>query len=1237
MPRKPSLPPAQDQASAEDPAADQFRLLVEGFADPLLLLDSDYLIRYANRAFLRLFGYQPAEVIGQPYTLLSPKHDLAVMAAHLAGLQPGVDEPVAIECRLIRRDGTPEITEITLNRLTDAQGKQLIVLHLHLVTEQKQAEEKLRISQARYRSLVETQADLVSRNDPAGTITFVNDAFCRVLGLSREALLGRQFQEFIHPDDLPGMRAAGEGIRLAPYRKYLECRLLTPGGARWFGWESSAILDENGLVIEYQGVGRDITDRKEIDTALRASEERYRSLLASLESMVAGVDETGRFLYLNEMAARQFGAPAATLVGKTMAELLPEPVATRQMEDIRKVIHEDRAMTFEAASLVQGHLRWYRTTIQPVHDHTGKVVYVLINSTDIHNLKMAEAALRQQLDGERVAAEILQRLVNVEFENHTETIQSALASLGEQVGVDRCFIFVYHPGADEFANTYEWRAAGIDPSGSAGRRFRTQDHPLLLQPILRGEMINVPRVSDLPDTDPGVEIIKAQGVSSILHLPLTSEKGILGLIGFDVIGREHSWQEAEIHLLSIVGRIIANGLEQLQHEQEILALNQSLEQRVSERTEAVRQSQASLQAVLDTASDLIQSLDETGHYVYVNQAWCKTLGYSAEEARQMSMWQVLDPAYHPHCERTFRELIATGAPKTLDVVFRSRQGQAVLVEGRVTVRQELNGQRLTNGFFRDVTQRKLAENALRESEAQLRISRDKLSAANAALEKAARMKDEFLASMSHELRTPLTGILGLTEVLQMNVYGPLTEKQGKALKNIEESGRHLLALINDILDLSKIEAGMLELNIEPVALVQICQASLQLTKGLAHKKQQLVDFSITPSDIHVRGDARRLKQMLVNLLSNAIKFTPEKGSLGLDVRADQSEQTVRLAVWDRGIGIDPENLKKLFQPFVQLESSLARQYEGTGLGLSLVQRMAELHGGSVEVESAPGEGSRFTILLPWPPDATLSSLPSNPEAELLNKALIVEDREIDAGQLARYLRILGMEATIHTTGQGTVDLAAQTKPDVILLDLGLPDQYGLDVLAELKANPNTRNFPVIICSVEEKRSQAVSLGAAGYLVKPATITDLRNELDRIARELAQHTVTPPAPGSTRPTILIVDDNEMIIATLNDFLETQNLRVVAARGGVEMLEVVSDLHPDIILMDIQMPVMDGLEATRRLRSHSDPLVARVPIIALTGLAMAGDRERCLAAGANDYMSKPVGLQQLADKIRELLKH
>ncbi len=390
-----------------------------------------------------------------------------------------------------------------------------------------------------------------------------------------------------------------------------------------------------------------------------------------------------------------------------------------------------------------------------------------------------------------------------------------------------------------------------------------------------------------------------------------------------------------------------------------------------------------------------------------------------------------------------------------------------------------------------------------------------LSLANAELARAARLKDEFLANMSHELRTPLNAILGLSEAVLEGVYGPLTGRQQKSLHSIGEAGHHLLSLVNDILDVAKAQAGKLELQIGVVSINGLCQSSLGLVRQMAHQKGIQLLPEIDEQVTSIEGDPRRLKQVLVNLLSNAVKFTPQGGKVGLKVTGDPARETVHLTVWDSGIGISDQDLGRLFQPFVQLDAGLSRQYAGTGLGLALVRRLVELHGGGIAVESEVGQGSRFTVSLPWPAPAV------------------------------------------------AVDSAA-TRP------------------------------------ADEQTTLAVRR----------------------------------SPGVKAPLVLLAEDNPTSMTMFQNYLLVKGYRVVSACNGVKAIEQAYEQRPDLILMDIQMPEMDGLTAIRRLRDDIE--LSGIPIIALTALAMPGDRERCIRAGADDYLSKPVALKQLLKAIEELLK-
>ena len=388
-----------------------------------------------------------------------------------------------------------------------------------------------------------------------------------------------------------------------------------------------------------------------------------------------------------------------------------------------------------------------------------------------------------------------------------------------------------------------------------------------------------------------------------------------------------------------------------------------------------------------------------------------------------------------------------------------------------------------------------------------------LSLANAELSRVMQSKDDFLSAMSHELRTPLNAILGLSESLCEGVYGGLTDKQTKSINTIAESGHHLLSLINDLLDIAKIGAGKMDLDWTNSNLEDVCKSSMRFISGLASKKKISVSLFTDPIASIIHADQRRLKQILVNLLSNAVKFTEEGGHISLQTSSNPERNAIEISVTDNGIGISNSDIERLFRPFTQLDSKLSRQYAGTGLGLSLVLRLAELHGGSIEVKSELGKGSCFTVSLPW--SESKSHFP----------------------QVA----------------------PAYKNPDI--------------------------------------------------------------STDRIA-----------AKG---PLILLVDDNEINLSTVGDYLRAQDFCVILARNGLEAIQVVRERKPQLVLMDIQLPVMDGIDAISILRA--DPTFASLPILALTSRAMVGDRERCIEAGANDYLTKPVQLKQLTHVILSHLNH
>jgi PAS domain S-box-containing protein len=572
----------------------------------------------------------------------------------------------------------------------------------------------------------------------------------------------------IYPDDREHVQsswiAALHGVPLNT-----DYRVVVNDEVRWIHVTAKITLDEQQKPTSIIGVLQDITDHKQAEIALRRSEEKYRGLMESLDSAIHSVDPDGRFLYINEVAARLFERTPEEIIGKTFYDVFPHDSATRQLERLRQVIHHNRSVVSEWRGAIFGEPRWYPTSMQPIHDEVGRVISVLVNSTDIHDLKTAQ--------------------------------------------------------------------------------------------------------------------------------------------------------------------------------QELLDLNHTLEERVVQRS-------AEFQDLYDNAPNGYHSLDKDGMLSMVNQTELTWLGYSRDEMIGRPFTDFITEQSRATFQEHYAQFKQSGRMRGLEYECIRKDGTTFHIQIDATAIYDSQGTYVTSrSTMIDNTEHKKAEETLQR--------------ANSELARAARTKDEFLANMSHELRTPLNAILGMSEGLREEIRGPLNPRQQDALKLIESSGRHLLMLINDILDLSKVEAGRMDLFTEIMSVSEICQSSLMFVRDLALKKSLTLTFQMNDHLAMMEVDPKRLKQMLVNLLSNAVKFTPDKGAVSLNVNTDTTASLIRFMVRDTGIGISPDNIARLFQPFIQLDSSLSRQYEGTGLGLALVRRLANLHGGNVTVESEVGQGSCFTITLPY--------------------------------------------------------------------------------------------------------------------------------------------------------------------------------------------------------------------------------------------------------------------------------
>ena len=637
-----------------------------------------------------------------------------------------------------------------------------------------------------------------------------------------------------------------------------------------------------------------------------------------------------------------------------------------------------------------------------------------------------------------------------------------------------------------------------------------------------------------------------------------------------------------------------------------------------------------LQLVLNNIPVRVFWKDVNGVFVGCNRHFAEDMGLSEPEdvIGENDMSFATTKGQAEVFRKVDREVMESGKPR-----YKIRESHEV--EGEATRWLETNKVPLHDGSGKVIGILGTYENISDRVKHEERLSR-----ANAELARAARMKDQFLAGMSHELRTPLNSILGLSEALQEQVYGEINERQQNAIKRVEEGGRHLLALINDILDIAKFEAGEVTLEIQPVGVRQVCESSLSFVREQAGKKNLKLDWSVDESIDFLFGDERRLKQILINLLSNSVKFT-EQGSVELKVTCSPDRGTIFFCVEDSGIGIPDEKLCELFKPFRQVDSSLARAYDGAGLGLSLVKHMAELHGGSAAVESVVDEGSRFTVAIPWrtrfeevTPSAELVSLELASPKKTKRRALVVEDCKESADQVSRYLEEFGYDVSVVDSGELALTTAASEVPDLIILDILLPGISGWTVLENLRVHRRTSEIPVLIISVMDERNNANLSSANGYLVKPIDRSIFRSKLEAAGLEIKEESETTSEESSAtscdrqaggRPTVLLAEDNAENILTFTEYLEANGLDIIVASNGKQAIEMALSEQPELILMDVQMPVMDGLEAISEIRK--DERIRDIPIIALTAMAMPGDRDRCIDVGATDYLAKPVRLSEL----------
>jgi PAS domain S-box-containing protein len=522
-----------------------------------------------------------------------------------------------------------------------------------------------------------------------------------------------------------------------------------------------------------------------------------------------------------------------------------------------------------------------------------------------------------------------------------------------------------------------------------------------------------------------------------------------------------------------------------------------------------------------------------------------------------------------------------------------------------------------------LTERARLYEEVEAARAELQQRAQALEEANVRLKELDRLKDQFLANMSHELRTPLNSIIGFSEVLLDGLVGDMPAEQEECVHDIHASGDHLLALINDILDLSKIEAGRMTLAPETFEVAGLISEVRATITPLIEKKSQTCTVEETEYLPALTADRFRIKQVLLNLLSNAHKFTPPEGHISLSCRlADPA--TMLFSVTDTGIGIKPKDQGIIFEEFRQVDGSAAREMTGTGLGLTISKRLVEMHGGRIWVESEFRKGATFSFLLPLagpsarepgsPGEAGLDSdALSSGKKTVPHTVLIIEDDHQFSNLLALYLRQEGYVPVQHYNGAGAIERVRELKPSLITLDIRLPDRDGWDILLALKSDPKIKDIPVLVISaLEDAGTQtelAVSMCAVDYLVKPVHRDDLQTLL---------HRLEIPEPTRESFKVLIVDDDPDMVPLLQDMLRSAPCTLIPAYNGGEGLALARSEHPDAILLDLMMPGLSGFETLEKIRADAE--TADIPVTVLTAKDISGAERRLLDDHTQGLMRK-----------------
>ena len=1175
---------------------ERYRTILDEIEESYFEQDLQGLVTFANNPYMRDRGYTNEDLIGFDFGKYMDQETVKRLRRIYTQIYFTGNPAKHIEIELTNKDGEKIVNEISVFLRRDPQGKPVGFRGISRnITRYKETLDALKESEQRYRTFLDEIEQGYYELDWAGNFTFVNEAEARILGYSAGELIGMNYRKYCTPETAKivfqlyhRLYETGEAF------KGFEGEFIRKDGSRCYD-EIYAALRKNarGEIIGFRGLSQDITARKKFEMELRTSEEKYRGIIDSLVDAYFEVDLTGRHTFVNDEVCRRLGYSREELLQMTNRDLETPESARRTYQVFRDVYLTGKKVNAHEYTSIHkdGSIGYSELSVSLIRDQEGQPTGFRGVSRNIDERKKMMQELRAS---EQKYREIIETIVDGYYETN----------------ITGTFIFVNDVILRHLQYSRE------EMLTMSNRHIQTREdarktYLAFMQVLRTGRQLDT---LEFP-------AIRKDGTRGIYEISVALMRNAEGTpTGFRGISRD-----------------------------------------VTTRTQMeldLRASEEKYRSIIESMIDGYYEIDLNNRFTYVNDVICSHLQYSREEIMHMSNRDWQTPENAEKMVSAFREVLKTGKQiRALEYEAISKDGSIGVYEVSVNLIKDAGGKPIGyRGISRDVTERKKKEDELKHN--RLSLERVNLEL-EAAIRRADRMakeaesanqaKSQFLANMSHEIRTPMNGVIGMIGLL---LDTDLNEEQRKYAEIVRSSGENLLGLINNILDFSKIEAQKMELEILDFDLLDTMESAIEVFSLKAEEEGIELIHMVDPAvPAGLRGDSSRLRQVLVNLVGNGVKYT-QTGAVFTQVSLMSSDdRRVKLffSIMDTGIGIARDKIASLFSPFVQADGSVTRKYGGTGLGLAICKQLVELMGGEIGCDSDAGKGSTFWFT------ATFEKQPGDARSQLPSSTVMVIDSNyMGRTMLSSLLKRWGCRSLEAVSMESARDLlrqaAALQKPaTAVLIDGRMLKNNDRRTLQTLCKDPVCSALKVIlISSLKESRdAQHLARQISGtYLTKPVRQSELFDVLTYAltsGKPISGWHEQPSLPrvskdqknAARQVRILVAEDNPTNQAVTASILKKLGYKCDVVANGREAVTAMTSIAYNLILMDCQMPEMDGYTATATIRRRTDILAPDVPIIAMTADVQEATRKYCLDVGMNDYISKPVGPKDLAAMLEKWL--